>query len=216
MRIYQSVEEKLHKAQFAIENAIADPTVASAIAEYGYDDARMAEGKSLCDRATELHQKQFAEYGDKYEATDELHKAWREADEAYRTTFRIARIALREKKKAWSSMRLYNANKRSLLNWLSEVNTFYSNLLNDLELILEMERFAYTRERLLAEQALVDSVAEAKRMRDTEQGEAQYATMERDQVLAELGQWFDDFMEIVDIALAKTPQQMEKLGVVVH
>ena len=216
MKIYHSIEEKLHEAQLAIDNAIADPIVASAIAEFGYDDARMAEGKALYEKAIELQQKQFAEYGDKFEATEGLHKIWQTADAVYRTTFRVARIAMKEKKKAWSTMRLYNANNRSLPIWLSEAKALYGNLLKDQDLVLAMERFGYTRDRLLEEQALVHSVEEAKRIKEDEKSDAQHATMQRDQALAELGEWFDDFLEIADIALAETPQKLEKLGVVVH
>jgi hypothetical protein len=213
MRNYKRIEEKLHEAQIALDNAMANPTIASAVAEYGYNDVRMAEGKTLYNQAVDLHRKQMAEYGDKYEATETLHKAWDTADKVYINTFKIARIALRNKKKAWSALYLAGRTKQSLIGWLDHATTFYSNLLSDVELMKEMKRFAYDRERLLSEQALVEAVAEANNMKKSEKGEAEEATLERNRKIDQLDEWIGDFLQIAEIALEDCPQQLEKLGI---
>jgi hypothetical protein len=211
---YLKIEDKLQEAQFAIENTIANPTIAFAVAVYGYDDERLAEGKALYEEALSLHHKQLAEYGEKYEATEALHEVWKAANEVFKNTYRVARVALRHHKKAWSALYLHPGVQRSLTGWLNQAPAFYANITDDPELLLAMEKFGYRKQQLLEEQALVRAVEKARNVQGTEKGEAEEATLKRDEQLFKLDEWIDDFFEIATIALEDNPQQLEKIGIV--
>jgi hypothetical protein len=210
---YLSIEDKLHEAQIVLDNTIANHTIASAVAFYGYDETRLAEGKALYSHALSAHRNQMAEYGDKYEATAALHEAWEKADTVYRNAYRIARIAMRNKTKAWAALRLSKGRQRKLSDWLDHASAFYSNLLSDLELRIEMERFAYDHDRLIEEQKLVAAVEDAAEMQETEQGEAELATIDRNEGITKLDDWMRDYIDVAQIALEHRPQEFEKLGI---
>jgi hypothetical protein len=210
---YLSIEDKLHEAQIALDNTLANHTIASAVAFYGYDEEKLAKGKALYSQALRAHRKQMAEYGEKYEATRALHDAWEKADTVFRNAYRVARIAMRNRTKAWSALGLSKGRQRSLGKWLDLASAFYSNLLSDLELRIEMERFAYDYDRLIAEQKLVKSVEDAAEMQETEEGEAVLATIDRNASIAELDEWMRDYIDIAEIALEHRPKELEKLGI---
>ena len=76
-------------------------------------------------------------------------------------------------------------------------------------------KFGYTAEKLQAEQALVMTAETNNFSYDKEKGEAQQSTVNRDEKVDELIDWFRDFIEIARIALEENPQWLEKLGIVV-
>ena len=69
-------------ARTLIENAIASPEFATILAGYGYDTARLEEGRSLWAEVDGLAKKQVADYGGQYEATQRFEKAWATANAA--------------------------------------------------------------------------------------------------------------------------------------
>jgi hypothetical protein len=212
---YLKIEDKLLEAQVVLDNAAADLIIAPAIAVYGYGAAKMAEGKAVYRAAFDAHRKQIAEYGEKYDATESLHKAWEKAHAVFRGARLIARIALRDNKRAAVCLQLSGSIKESVTGWLDQASVFYSNLLSEPDFLESMEPFTYDRKRLLSEQALVNAVAEARNRQDKESGEAQQATQERDERIDGLGIWIHDLREVARLALEDSPQQLEKLGITV-
>jgi len=83
----------LESARVLIENARDIPAVAQAVADYGYDSARIQEGVAALTAAQDLVTKQIQEYGESYQATDTLNKAFDAAQEAYRKAVKVARVA---------------------------------------------------------------------------------------------------------------------------
>lgn len=58
-----TLDARLLAAQVAIDNALNDAEIQSYLSQYGYDFARIVEGKSLFQSAQQLQQRQKAEYG---------------------------------------------------------------------------------------------------------------------------------------------------------
>lgn len=214
-RVSRSIAQQLLDAELAINNTLASPTILAAVGTYGYTAIRMQTAKALFQEALELTEKQKKEYGDQYEATAGVQRAWDEAAVAYAASLKIARIAFRGNNAARNALGLEGIRKQSLSGWLSEARRFYNNMLRDAELMAAMETFNYTEAKFEAEAALVEAVAAASELQHRERGVAQETTKLRDEKLDALMQWLADFKAIAEIALADSPQQLEQLGWVV-
>lgn len=210
----QTIDGKLLFAQNAIANALNTAQVAEALATFGYDEARIREGKALYQKAAELQIKQVKEYGDQYAATDTLNLAKAQANKEYMVHLKIARVALKGDRSAEESLQMYGRRKETLSGWLKQAKAFYENALNTPGVQTALARFGITAEKLQAAQALVADVETKYNAQLKETGEAQAATQKRDEAFDALQEWMGDFMSISRIALEMEPQYLEVLGIV--
>ena len=209
-----SLAERLLAAQVAIDNAVSDSEVKSLLAEFGYDDTRLNEGKALLDTANQLQQTQQKEYGDQFEATGALKEAWEKADKEYMRFVKIARIALKSEHALYQKLDLNGARKKTLSGWLAQAKQFYLNALADIAVLEKMAAFGMTQAKLQAGKTQIEETETANAAQEKEKGEAQQATLERDKAVDKLEDWMSDCIAIARIALEEKPQFLEKLGIV--
>lgn len=211
-RPMKSIAQRLLEAETAINNSLNNPDILNAVTPFGYDQARLETAQALYQEARDLTEQQQREYGEQYEATAVVQRAWDEAAAAYSAALKIARIAFRGNETARNALGLSGTRKQSLSGWLDQARRFYNNLLRDPAFVAAMSTYSYNQAKLEAESALVQAVAEAGELQDKERGEAQEATKARDAKLDELDQWLADYKAIAEVALADSPQRLEQLG----
>lgn len=207
------MDEFLLSANVMVENALSDDGIRQAVAAYGYTDTRLNQGRKLYEEAVALHNAQRKEYGEQFQATADLEKAWDEADRVYAKTVSVARVALADSRKAGVSLQIAHCKKQSVSGWIEQASMFYWNLTGDAELLSLMEHYGYSAEKLRAEAELVAAVHEKNQRQKKEMGEAQEATEKRDAKLDELARWVSDFRVILKVALDDHPQWLEKVGI---
>ena len=207
-----NMAERLSAAQLAIDAVLADPDVQAALTPYGYDVAAMTAARALYDEVQTLTAVQKLEYGEQYEATQNLNKAWATADAAYTNSLQLARIAFKKNGKGQSALGLNGRRKESYSGWVEQVTLFYKGLLDSPALQAEMTKYGYNTAKWEAEYALVQAVVAANVVQEREKGEAQDATKARDAALDELDEWLSDFKAVSQIALANMGQKLEGLG----
>lgn len=212
---YQSIPERLNEAETALHNAQTDPTLRDALADLGYDEATLEEGKSLLEAAQEAQQTMTAEYSEQYDATETLQEVHERANDTYMRFVKIARVALKNQPGATEALKLSGRRKRTLTGWLEQARTFYDNALGDDDVLEALGEYNVTSEDLQEGRAQVQAVAEANSVQEQEKGDAQDATEARDAAVDALDEWMSDFFSIARVALDDQPQQLEKLGIVV-
>ena len=203
----------LNEARLLIDGARTDPTVAAQLTGFGYDAPALAAGKALHEEVLGLHAAQKKEYGEQFEATQALNAAWAEAEAPYLKSVKLARVVFRDDPKAWAALQLAGERGRSLSAWLDQSTVFYRNLLGDPALLAALAKVGLTRDKAVAEQALVQTVADRQVAQRRETGEAQEATEQRDTKIAALDRWVQDFRAVAKVALGDRPQLLEKLGI---
>lgn len=207
------IAEFLLAAQVMIENSLADPVVKEALAAYGYSGETLAAGKTLYEETIALQNTQKKEYGDQVAATSELNDLWETAEQQYKKTLKIARIAFQDHPKADKAVMLFGRRKESLSGWLQQAQAFYANIQNDADLMNALSKYGYSSERLQQEAGLLNQIALKNQQQKKEMGEAQAATQARDKKIDELAHWISDLRAVAKVALADNPQQLEKLGI---
>ena len=134
----KSIAQRLLDAEQAINNTLSNPQILTAVTPFGYDQARMEAARALHAEARTLTDQQALKYGEQYEATQTVQKAWDEAARAYSTALKIARIAFRDKETARNALGLSGIRKQSLSGWLDQARRFYNNLLREPTFIAAM------------------------------------------------------------------------------
>ncbi len=206
--------DRLLAAQVAIDNALKEDEVKTLLTELGYDDIRLNEGKTLLNTANSLQQKQQKEYGDQFEATGTLNEAWEKADKEYMRFVKVARVALKSEYALYRKLGLNGVRKKTLSGWFAQAKQFYLNALADADVMEKMSVYGMTQIKLEAGKTLLEELETANAVQEKEKGEAQQATLERDNAIDQLEEWLSDFIAIGRIALEEKPQLLEKLGVV--
>ncbi|MCB0164867.1 MAG: hypothetical protein KDI79_11615 [Anaerolineae bacterium] len=206
------IDEQLFNAQLAINNALGQPDILADLSRFGYDEAKINAGKDLLTQAEILVEQQRVEYGEQYQISEDLNQAYQAADEAYRMTLKIARVAFKGNIKAGQSMDLNGRRKQSMDGWAKQTQTFYNNLLAEPDFIVRMGNFGYDQSKLESERDAVVQVVQLKDQQEVEKGEAQQLTKNRDVALDALDEWLSDFKEVAEVALIAAPQRLEMLG----
>ena len=208
----RSIAQRMGAAGLVLNNVRNDEGILEAVMPFGYDSASFQAGQNLYDEALELVNRQSARYGDQYEATQQVEDARDAAEAVYMSALKVARVALRDYERAGNALKMNGERKHSLWGWLGQAQMFYTNLLDDDELLAAMACFGYDRAKLEDQAMLVLAVVDADNAQEGNKGEAQQSTRERDDKLDELDQWIADFKVIARIALEDKPQWLEKLG----
>ncbi len=207
-----SIEQQLNLANIAIKNALTDPSLAAALADFGYTAARLRQGGMLHEQALALYQRQKNAYGDVQTANDAYAAAQAQAQETYMRYVKIARIALEHDRGAMHKLSLAGQRKRLQAGQLAQAQQFYANALYDTVILGKLAAFAITPMMLAAGQQQIEAVAESDVVRRKCQGAARDTTSARDAALVALAGWMRDLMQIARVALKNRPQLLEMMG----
>ncbi|MBU0927082.1 MAG: hypothetical protein KKA67_04995 [Spirochaetes bacterium] len=202
----------LQGARTLVENAAGMPELSGVLEGYGYTEAKLKEGIALVEEADRLAKRKDAEYGEQYEASSALSRAWSSATVVYSKTLKLARIALGDDAKGVTALRLMGARKQSLAGWYEQAGTFYENILKEPRFVSRMEGFGYTKDKLKTEKTVVDGVMKKFRAREGELGQALASTTARDRKLKDLDAWVSTLRAVCEVAFYDQPEELEKLG----
>ena len=119
-----SLSEFLSGSHILIENARDVPELSGVLQGFGYTAERWAEGSHLLTATETLVQKQLKEYGESYEATEALNKAWDAANAAYIKTLKIARVVFGEEVMPAAALKLYGPRKQTAAGWMEQASAF--------------------------------------------------------------------------------------------
>ena len=208
---YRTIAEFLVGVGVGLANGRDMPQVATALAQYGYDAAKLDQGAALLAKAEVLDAEQAQAYGAQMAATAELNTVWKTAAKTYATHRKLARIALRDDEQAQVALLLNQRKPQALSAWLAQAELFYTNALDNGDVLAALGQYQVTG-AVLTEGAT--AVAQITRLRASQQqrkADARKATKQRNDALRALHQWHRDFRAIAKIAL-EGEQLLESLG----
>jgi hypothetical protein len=211
-------KERLDEARVAIENALADRDILTALSVAGYGEAELWEGQALyLEAQAQASQQDWEEDGEETPADvarKALMNAWIKAERTYVRTRRTARAAFRSSPKTYIALKLNHARRTSLAGWLEQATAFYDDLLQDDNRVAVLAGLGYDRARLEDELAQVQGVLEAQRAYEeaSQKAAGMAGTVLIDVVPAQLDAWMAGFQATAREALRDHPRWLEKLG----
>lgn len=205
----------LNAAQVAIDSALSNPEIQVFLTPFGYPPEELQHGRTLYEAAIAAFQKQKENYADQFGASATLDQLREDVNKTYIRQVKLARIAFKDDPVATAKLALTGERKRSFTGWLGQVQQFYAALAGDKRLQQGLARFGVTPKTIEQDQAQIQLVMEANVARETEKGEAQQSTKDRDSALDDLLEWHSDFVAIARIALEEKPQLLETLGILI-
>lgn len=211
-----SLDQRLKRAQMAILNTLDDTEMLALLTPFGYDQARMEEGRDYYDAAQELHHSVATERGEKLGASADVADRWGAARVRLADDIALARIALRDNRGARATLRLDERRENSQARWIIQARQFYQRALADPNVVAAMSRFGTDQASLQEGLDKVNAFEEALRVRRKEDGDAQDATYRRNEAMSAMDQWVRDFRDVAKIALRDRPQLLERLGFMVR
>ncbi len=207
--------EILFKAGIMINNSLGDEQVKNAVAGFGYPEEKLNEGATLLSESASLVEVQKKEGAEVSAAQKELENVRKQGHTVYMDMLGIARIVFKRDVQATATLELNGRRATTISGWLKQVLGFYHALLANESWKTGMAVYGQTEEKLTAAMELAENVSAKAELVKKEMGDAQNATQERDLKFEELIDWLTDYEAIARIALADSPQLLEKLGIVV-
>lgn len=186
--------------------------MADLLAEYGYDEAKISEGKTLYQQATasqEANRKETNEEIQAHQAFDSLFKALVETYKGHR---KRAKVVFQDQPATLKILALTGTMPLRILSILQEIETLYSELNKDENLKNAVKIMKIFPDDITAQLAKLTEVRTAYAKYATEKGESQQATQDKNQAFGAFEKWVRNFHNLAKIALEDQPQLLESLG----
>lgn len=208
-------EEFLYQCDLRIKGVKNNEDIQTALAKRGYTPEKMLEGEALLDNANTMSDVFVKEHGDVDAAFAARNAEKEKANGNFEDYVGLAQVALKKDVAAVSTLALYARKPTTLSGWIRQTTSFYNNMIKNPDWLTEMAKKGVSKEMFDAGLADTKHVAAYADAIMGEKGGAQQSTINRDNAFELLSDWVDELEKVAVIALKKTPQLLEKMGIVV-
>lgn len=208
----KGISDSIQDWQLTIDAARANPEITKELAKQGYNANRMNQGVGLVSTFKEQQQAYQQAIGDQCGATDALQLAQEEANATYMFHLQIARLTIPKDRDLWRTLQLNGKREQSYNGWLEQTEAFYNNLP---EALPYLKNHSITAASITQAKEQIQSVRDARVSQTHRKGATQVSKQQRDETLAQLEEWMEDFIRTAKFVYAKNPQQLESLGITV-
>ncbi len=222
----KKLEKLLHQTDQMISNSQTHPEVAAAMAKYGYDADRWAEGQALLDAVRDKVQANEAAFAAQLGATDTFNDAFEEVwdqtqslahlsatlFEGETETLRLLGLHKRRDESTGESELAWPQKSRSLSAFVPWANNLYLVAQGNSNIAEMLADFGYPAGRLSEESAEIQAMTQADNAQEIAKAEAQQSTVERDEAVATLQVWLRRTEKVAKLALKDKRQLLELMG----
>ena len=208
----RSIANRLESARLALHNALAESELLAALGQFGYDESRLQQGRSLYESALAVWQSQQQKQGRRRAASAAYHQADAAANRVYMRAVKLCRTLYRDDPVTYRSLGLDGPRSTAFARRVAQMRLFYSAALGSPAILSTLTDYGLSQSQLQSDFALVTALESARSQREVESGEALGATRSRQEALSVLDRWMGDFAAIARLALEESPQRLEMLG----
>lgn len=208
--------ETLEQYRVALDNATANQTIAQALAELGFDQGLINEGKTKLTEARSAFDHNNIEDDETTEAYQDFITRREEIKDTYSLHRKKAKVIFRKDPVVLEQLALTGSVSKAYIKWLETLKKFYNTAKDAQEVITKLQRLKVTSNDINETLNKITQLESARSKYLQEKGESQQATQAKDSAIANIDDWMTEFYAVARIALEDKPQLLEALGKVVR
>ncbi len=208
----QSELQYLENYRLVFTNLSQVAEIQTQMADYGYDETAINEGKALYEKAKTLYDVRQTESAEEKQAYDAFANTFEQLKEQYKKHRKKAKVALLKKANLYEPFHLKKPMPQAYLKFIQEAKVFYEQMQNNAEAKPLLARFKLTEEIATAQLTAIETVTELRAKYEKEKGESQQATKDKNKAFEDIAEWMREFYTIAEIALEDQPQLLESIG----
>ncbi len=209
---YLSNEKMLQSYGVMFENIGKNLELKSELAEYGYDEAKIKEGKKLYDEARKTFDVNTKETREETTASQNFQEKYQNFQKIHTTHRKKAKIVFDDNAEAFLQLKLKDTPARAIAKFLEEAKAFYQLISTTETLMTPLKQLKITEQEITKQLQLLKEVEQAHADYQKEKGESQQATKDKNDAFEALDKWLAKFFKVAKIALEDKPQLLEILG----
>ena len=209
---YLSNEKMLQSYGVMFENIGKNLELKSELAEYGYDEAKIKEGKKLYDEARKTFDVNTKETREETTASQNFQEKYQNFQKIHTIHRKKAKIVFDDNAEAFLQLKLKDTPARAIAKFLEEAKAFYQLISTTETLMTPLKQLKITEQEITKQLQLLKEVEQAHADYQKEKGESQQATKDKNDAFEALDKWLAKFFKVAKIALEDKPQLLEILG----
>ncbi|NQX82295.1 MAG: hypothetical protein HRT66_09925 [Flavobacteriaceae bacterium] len=202
----------LESTRIMFENTLNHQGILEALANVGYTEEVITEGKNIYLSTKEVFDLNKKEDDETREGRIAYEKAYTLLEKHFKNNRKKAKIIFREDSAIQQKLMISGSSPKSYPTLVEACEKFYGVLSIDTELQAMVTRLAITTNNIEEGKTLLTDLQKRREYYKKEIGESQNATKQKDKSLKELEYWVRDFKQVNEIALEDQPQLLEVLG----
>lgn len=204
--------ETLEQYRVSFENVEKQTEIATIMAEFGYDETLLTEGKELFTKTQNAYNENITENDERSTAYSNFMSLKTNLSKVYGLHRKKGKVVFRKDDTLLKYLGLKGSIPTSYINWLENVKKFYSVVIGNTAYETKLARLKVTPTELKETVAKITELETARAEYLKEKGESQDATKLKDTAFGELDDWMREFYAVAKIALEDNPQLLESLG----
>jgi hypothetical protein len=205
--------EMIEAAHLAFSNSLKDSIILAAATGFGYDESKLQQGLSLCERARQAVGEQDRATGTQLAATAEADKARQHAQGAYQLLAQVARAVFLDEPAKLKAMGLVGVMPAATDAFLGMAKEIYQAALKPGEIADALAAVNLDTTKLQAAFELIKVYDQANQAQEAAKSVVQEATQKQNAVLDELYLFYAQYIKLIRVALRENRQLLEALQV---
>ena len=209
---YLSNEQMLRNFGAMFENLSKEGDLKTELAEYGYDENKISEGKALYNEARKYFDINLKETREETSASLAFQEKYQNIQKKYSVHRKKARIVFEDNEEALRQLKLKGNASRAIASAMEEMRAFYQLLDTTPSLLTPLKQLKISEQDVKSQLQEFPEVEKAYATYLQEKGESQQATRDKNKAFEALDKWMSKFYKVAKIALEDRPQLLEALG----
>ncbi len=187
--------------------------IRDAVSGYGYDQARLKEGRDLWEKLKMLHVEAYEKSALKRDLFAKKKRFQNKIHKIYMKFLKLARIAFSNDIEAQEALMLTGARSRTYDKWIEQVSVFVNNILSSEGYIEVMAGYGIEKKDFVS---LKSEVTEMRNLSDRCIKVTATVRMINDRVKREtivVQRWVSSYLKVARIALEENPEVLALLGI---